>query len=138
MARDGGGAAAGTNSGAEQRFIRINVAHAAQQFLIQQRALDGRLAATKQREEAIEIRFQRLNAARLEPAGAGNAQASEAAGIDEAQFPARLQLQNRVRVLENFRLRLTDLQASGHAQVDNPLSCRLCGADAPVRLCVRH
>ena len=96
----------------------------------------GVLRPRNNREEAIEIRFQRLNAARIEAAGAGNAQASEAAGIDKAQFPARLELQNRVRVLENFRLRLTDLQASGHAQVDDPLS--LCGADALVRLCVRH
>src|SRR5271156_6142959 len=72
------------------------------QFLIQQRALDGRLAAPKHSEEAIEIRFQRLNAARIEASGAGNAQAPEAAGIDKAQFPARLELQNRVRVLENF------------------------------------
>ena len=45
LARDRGRAAAWPNSGAEQRFIGIDVADAAQQFLIEQRAFDRSLAA---------------------------------------------------------------------------------------------
>ena len=37
---------------------------AAQEFLVQQRALDGSLAATKQSEKAVEIGFQRLHCRR--------------------------------------------------------------------------
>jgi len=47
LPRDGGRAAARTDAGPKQRFVGINVAHAAQQLLIQQRTLDGSLAAAK-------------------------------------------------------------------------------------------
>src|SRR6266849_5651511 len=42
-----GGAPARPNAGPEQRFVRIDVTYAAQQFLVQKRALDRRLAALK-------------------------------------------------------------------------------------------
>ncbi len=102
IASDGGGAAARADSGAEQRFIGINVAHAAQEFLIEESAFNGRLAATKQSEEAIEIGVQRLNAEGVKVTVYGDAQAAEAAGIVEALFPSLGKLQNGVRVLENF------------------------------------
>ena len=78
----------GRTTSPKKRLISINVADAAQQFLIEQRALDGSLAAAKQRQEAVEIDFQRLDAGGVEVSRLRDAQTAEAAGIDEAQFPA--------------------------------------------------
>jgi hypothetical protein len=47
VASYGGSAAAGADSGAEERFISVDVADAAQKFLIEERALDGSFAAAK-------------------------------------------------------------------------------------------
>ena len=57
IARDGGGAAAGAYSGAEERFVRVDVADTAEKFLVEQRALDWSLAATEHRDEAVEVDF---------------------------------------------------------------------------------
>ena len=88
VAVNAGGAAAGANSCAEQGLIRINVSHSAQQLLVEQRALDRSLTAAKQFEEAIGIGFQRLDATGFEAAGVGDAEPSEAPGVDKAQFLA--------------------------------------------------
>ena len=48
------------NSGAEQRFVSINVPYPTQQFLVEQCALDGSFASPKQRYEALYLRLQRL------------------------------------------------------------------------------
>ena len=49
----------------------------------------------------------------------GNAEAAEAAGIDEAQFPARGELQMACVCLRISIVRIADLQSSGHAEVDD-------------------
>ena len=56
----------------------------------------------KQSDKTAEIGFQRLNAASLEVTGHGDAQPTEATGIDKAQVLARGQFQNCVSVLQNF------------------------------------
>src|SRR5450755_3675928 len=55
-----GGSTPGPNSGAEQRFVSINVPYPTQQFLVEQCALDGSFASPKQRYEALYLRLQRL------------------------------------------------------------------------------
>ena len=135
VARNGRGAAAGPDTGPEQRFIGVNVADTAQEVLIEERALDGSLAAAEQRQEAVEIDFQRFDAGGVEVSCRRDAQAAEAAGIDETQFLAGRQFEDGVGVLGDFGLRFADLQAACHAEVDDPLGFAVRGAAAPARLC---
>ena len=86
--RYGRSAAAGPDAGPEQRFIGVNVADPTQEFLVEKRAFDGCLAAAEQRQEAVEIDFQRFDAGGVEVSCPRDAQAAEAAGIDETQFLA--------------------------------------------------
>src|SRR5438270_1511080 len=58
-----GSTAARTDSSAEQRFIGIYVSHSAQEFLIQQRALDGSLASAEHGHETFDVGFQGLDSA---------------------------------------------------------------------------
>lgn len=44
----------------KERFVRINVAHAAQQFLIQQSALDRRFSAAKQAYKPLQLDLEGL------------------------------------------------------------------------------
>ncbi len=89
------GAAARADLRAEQRFVGVNVADAAEQLLIQQRALDRRLAFVEERDEVFEVDVQRLEARSAEAAvsarrQAHNGEAAEAAIVDEAQFASGL------------------------------------------------
>src|SRR5207302_6297366 len=82
---DARGPAAGANAGAEQGFVGIDVPYPSQEFLVQQRAFDGSLAAAEKGNEAGEIDFKRFQTSGIECGG--HAQASEAARVNEAQFP---------------------------------------------------
>ena len=62
-----------------------------------------------------------------------HAQSSETPWIYKAQFPSRGKLQDRVGVLGDFRLRFTNLQAAGHAQMDDPLGFRVSFGFSAVR-----
>ncbi len=74
--------------------------------------------------EAVEFDFQWFDPGGIEVSSAGDAQAAEAAGIDEAQFPAGGQAEDGVGVLGDLGLWLADLQASRHAEMHDPLSFR--------------
>src|SRR5208283_2971126 len=127
FASDRRSTAAGANARAEQRFISVNVSHAAEKCLIEQSTLDGSLAAAKEGHEAVEIDFQGLDAAGGKICRRRDAEAAEAAGIDEAQFPAGGQSQDGVGVLLDFCFRLADLHAARHAKVNDPLGG--CGSE---------
>lgn len=89
LARNRRRSPAWTDASAEQRFIGINVAYAAQKFLVQQRALDGSLASAKEFDELVRAHFQRLDASGIEAAGFGlriNAKLAKHAGVDKAEF----------------------------------------------------
>src|SRR5438105_249763 len=58
LARNRSYSPARPNSGAEERFIGIDVANAAQQLLVQQCALYRRLAAAEELNEAVDLRLQ--------------------------------------------------------------------------------
>src|SRR5208282_6881280 len=60
-----------TDAGAKQRLVGIDVADAAQQLLIEQRALDGSLAATKQGNKTFLADIERFDASGIEAAGFG-------------------------------------------------------------------
>src|ERR1700747_1536604 len=66
LPRDGRRPPPGTNASAKQRLVRINVAHTAQQLLIQKSALDRSLAPTEKRDELLLTHFQRLHSTGIE------------------------------------------------------------------------
>ncbi len=85
------GATARPNLGAEQRLIGIDVADAAQQLLIEQRALDRSFASVEERDEMVEVDVQRLDARRSETCSllgvdAHDRQSAEPTHIDKAQL----------------------------------------------------
>src|SRR5580658_1029886 len=89
LARNRRGSPSRTDASAKQRFIGVDVAHAAQKFLVQQRALDGSLASAKQFGELVRAHLQRFDTAGIEAAGFGlrmNAELAKHSGIDEAEF----------------------------------------------------
>src|ERR1700733_2419247 len=132
IARNGRRTTARANAGAEKRFIGIDVADAAQKFLIQQSALDGSFASAEKSDETVEIDFQRLDASRFKVCRSGDAKPTEPARINEAQFSSRRQLENRVRVFDNFSLRFANLKASCHAEMNDPLGLAICRLDSYV------
>src|ERR1700734_182101 len=67
--------------------------------------------------------FQRLDAGGCEISGGGDAQTSEASGIDKAKLAARGELCYRGRGLDDLRLRIADLQTAAHAEMDDKLGC---------------
>ncbi len=78
----------------------------------------------EQRQETVHIHFQRLDAGGVEVSRLRDTQTAKAAGIDKAQLSTRRQSKDGVSVLHHFGLRLTNLQAPGHAEVNDPLgSC---------------
>ena len=81
------GSAAGADACAEQRFVGVNVSHAAKEFLVQQRAFNRRLAPAEESYELIEVDLQRFDARGVKCGFRRDAEASETARIDEAQFP---------------------------------------------------
>ena len=85
IARDARRPAAGANAGAEQCFVGIDIPYPSQEFLVQQRAFDRSFAPAEERDEAGQINFERFDAGGIECGG--HAQASEAARVNEAQFP---------------------------------------------------
>ena len=115
------------DAGAKQRLVGVDVADAAQQLLIEQRALDRRLALAKELDKAIGLRLQWLVAGSSETADGflvepHHRQPAEAPRIDEAQLAPGLQLEHGVGVLQQLIIGLRHLHASGHAEVHDPLS----------------
>src|SRR5271163_3413209 len=113
------------DAGAKQRFVRINVAHAPQQFLVQERALDRRLAAAEKRDKILQLDIQRFEAPGVE-ARVRHTQPPKTPRIDKPQFPARLQPNDGMGMLGHVLLRLAYLQPPTHPKMNDPKS-RLCG-----------
>ena len=87
------GLAAGTDTGAEEAFIGIDIAHAGEQRLVEQCGLDGELAAAEESCEFAASDGERLCAGGGEGCAAleiAELEATEAAGIDEADLLAAL------------------------------------------------
>src|ERR1051326_289765 len=80
-----GGPSSRTDAGAEQRFVGINISHAPQQLLIEQRAFDGSLATAKQPDEPLKVNIKGLDAPGIKIRR--NAQPPKAPRIDEPQLP---------------------------------------------------
>ena len=59
------GSAAGADTGAEQRFVGVNVSDPPEEFLVEQGAFDGRLAGSEEADETVEIDLEGLDAASI-------------------------------------------------------------------------
>src|SRR5690349_8045526 len=99
LARERYSASPWPDSGAEERLVRIDVAHPAQQLLIEQSALDGCLTSAKELNEVLNLRLQRLVARRSKTSATlrldtHDGEPAETPRIDEAQFAARSKLQH--------------------------------------------
>ena len=75
---------------AEQCFIGIDVSHAVQELLIEQRSFNGSLAAMKELGKIFHADVQRLSARAAKSAGT-HLKPPKAPWIDEPQFTSRSQ-----------------------------------------------
>ena len=130
-------ATARTNPCPKQGFVSVDVAHAAQQLLIQQRALNRSLAASKQGYELFLGNFQGFDSAGVEFT-TNHTQFPEHSWVDKAQFTTRCESRDEMRVLENFFFWLRDQEPPRHPEMNDPLG--ICGfrAGTPARLDPRH
>src|SRR5581483_5708294 len=79
------GPAAGTNAGPEQAFIRIDIADAMKQLLVQQCSFDGRLASFEQFNKFFKAHLKRLGTWSGK-AGLLHFQPAKSPRIDKAQL----------------------------------------------------
>jgi len=123
-APDAAGHAAGADAGAEEAFVGVDVADAVEQRLVEQRGLDGQLAAAEELGEVFRSDGGGFGAGAGEGWRAGEFaqfQASEAAGIDETHFAAASQCEAGVGVRGDRGVGGGDQQPAGHAEMDYPL-----------------
>ena len=154
LGREAASLASRANAGAEETFVRVDVADSMEKLLVQQGRFDGGPAPAKERAKRVERDVQWLlsgseetfvarGSSRLALAGIRRGlgrkveygQASETARIDEADFPSVIKLQDGVSMFRRRLVGLTHEQTAGHAEVDEPLSApwlglRGCGGRA--------
>ena len=112
--------APGTDTGPEQGFIRVDVAHTAQQLLIEEGALDGRLAPAKERPKLFFPGLQRFHPTWVETTRM-DAELAEHPRIDKPEFAAGGERGDQVSVFNDLSCRLAHHHAPGHAEMDDPL-----------------
>ncbi len=117
----------GANLRAEEAFVGVNVAHAVEQRLVEQRGLDGELAAAEERDEVIVGDGEGFAAGSGEGAGFDGVkgETAETAGVAEAQLAARRKVQHGMGVRREGDLGGGNEQAAGHAEMDYPLELRV-------------
>ena len=119
-AGDAGGLAAGTDAGAGEGFVGVDIADAVEQGLVEEGGLNGRSAAAEERGEVGGRDDEGFGAG----AGVGLAmdgEAAEAAGIDEADLAAVGEGEDGVGVWRQRDVGLRDEKAAGHAEVNEEL-----------------
>jgi hypothetical protein len=119
------GGAAWTNSSPEEAFVGIYVADPGKELLIEQSGLDGQLALAEEKGEAVAADGERFGARTAEGFIAleiAKLETAEPARIDEAKFATAGESESSVGVGFDRSVGAGDEQASGHAEVDDPLS----------------
>jgi hypothetical protein len=123
---EGFGLATWTYSGAEERFIGVDIPYSAQQLLVQKRTFDGRIAPAKELLEVVERNLERFEAGGGKALGVRrDRELAEHARVDETQFFAGRELGDQVSVLRKRLVGVDDQGAAGHAEVDDPLAARI-------------
>jgi hypothetical protein len=113
------------NAGAEERFIGVNIADAAQEGLVEEQRFDARLVAAELGGEFIERDFERFGAE------AGNAAREVFAELDAAELAAIVVQKCRPVEGKNsvgvFGWSSAEQQAAGHAEVDHQITAAFDG-----------
>ena len=125
LAGEASGHAGRTDSGMEEAFVGINVAHAVEQLLVEQGGLDRELAVAEEGAEVGGRDGEGLLSGSAEGLRVGDrvqSEAAEAARVDEAKLAAGGEREDGVSVRRNGHGGGGDEQASGHAEVDDPLN----------------
>ena len=97
--------APGADSCPKEALVRINIANSLEQFLVEERQLDGQLAAAKQLSEVFNRNRKRLPARAVKSRGffpgrvgfsrrVVNSEPTEAPRIDKTQFAPRAKREN--------------------------------------------
>jgi hypothetical protein len=121
FARKAAGTTTRPDAGSKQGFIGINVANPAEQFLVQQGALDRSLPPAKELYKIVFADFKRLQSGSGKIPVAGDAEAPKAAWVDETYFPSRSELGDRMGMLLDVGVGRADQHLSCHPQVHDPL-----------------
>jgi hypothetical protein len=127
------GGAAGADTGMEQALVGIDVAHSGKEGLVEQGGLDGQLAVAEKCGEGGGGDGKGFATGGVEGRGGdkfAKFKAAEAAGIDEAEFASAREAEAGVSVGGDRILGCSDQQATGHAEVDDPLGVWLRGCGA--------
>jgi len=123
-AGEAAGGAARADSGMEKALVGIDVAHAGEEGLVEQRSLDGQFAAAEESGKVAGGDGERFGAGGVKGGGADELtefETAEAAGIDEAKLAAALEAEADVGVGDDRLVGRGNQQAAGHSQMDDPL-----------------
>ena len=123
-ARKRGGEAAGTDACAKEAFVGVDVADAVEQGLVEERGFDGDFAGLEEAGEVMGVDGHRLAAWAAEGrlfAQVEEFEATESPGIDKTNLPAIVEGEPGVGVRNDGLVSVGDDEASGHAEVDDPL-----------------
>jgi hypothetical protein len=120
------------NSGSPQTFVRIDIAHPAQDSLVEQERFDARAASAQFRAEFFLSGFERIEA---ELAQSGfvvtifdDSHASEAANVRVAQLAAIVEREKNVSVRDYGSLGWTDDKLPRHSQMNQQGGAAVMGA----------
>ena len=108
----------------KQALVGVDVSHARQKSLVQQRGLDSQLSPVKQMRKRFRVDGKRFSSRASETrplAQVAKLQPSESPRIYKTQLTSARKRQARVRVFCHRSIRRRHQQAPGHAQVHNPL-----------------
>ena len=107
---------------APQALVRIDIAHSAQNALVEQQRFDVRAPGTKHRAKFLLRRFQRIETQLAQHAFVRRIREhrhpAEAANVRVTKLPAVIQREKDVRVRRNGNFRRTGYDLSGHAEVN--------------------
>ena len=127
----------GTDAGAKQAFIGIDIAHTMEKFLVQQRRLDGGSTAAKERAKVVERNLQRLLSGSDEAIPRGripsrrlawflrglgkieHGEPTKTPGIDKADLATIVELKNGVGMGRQRLIWIADQETARHSKMDN-------------------
>ena len=113
------GHARGTDAGAEEALVGVDVPYSVEKGLVEEGGFDVEPAAVEERSEIVGGDSEGFGAWSGE--GCGERKAAEAAGIDEAQLATGGEMKDGVGMRRDGRCGIGNEEAAGHPQVDQEL-----------------
>ena len=112
----------GMDSGSPQTFVRVDVAHAAQDALVEQERFDARAVSAQFRAEFFLSSFERIEAELAQSGFAvaifDDSHASEAANVRVAEFAAVVEREKNVSVRDDWSFGWADDELARHSQMN--------------------